>query len=194
MNKSMNTRLAIALVAANCAANGDCKPLSGEGRALTEEGSLAGADKLDVTLCTRTDGLSSRVFLVFFNGSKSTLWFPMQSDPAYKPDKDALKIWFGYSDEVHGMLMGQYMLPEMHAVRPGKGFKFELTSPLLVQSVLDASMGTTIQVRVATKAFVYSRVRSSQPFQDYIDNSIVFESEAEKTKKAGARVDFPDCP
>lgn len=138
---------------------------------------LTGADKLTLDLIA--DSHLAKVVVVFSNNSNSTLWFPIEPDPAYRLDTKSctLSIWFGYSDAINGRQFGQYMLPAMHPVRPGEEFKFDLTSPSLVQNVLKSRLKTKIQVRVATKDFPYSRVRNDQPFEDYIKNSVVFESE-----------------
>jgi hypothetical protein len=172
-------KLVIFLVLATCSVNGICQSSSARESNRAGEALLADTDKLKVGLHTGAGDLSTKVFVEFFNGSKSTLWFPIELAPAYRPNKKShlLKIWFGYFDEVNGLHKGQYMLPAMHPVQPGEKFKFELASPSLVQNILKARMKTKIQVRVATKAFTHSRIRNSQPFEDYINNSIVFESE-----------------
>ncbi|MGR4896622.1 hypothetical protein ACIPR8_15270 [Stenotrophomonas sp. LARHCG68] len=134
-------------------------------------------------------GDSSTVLVEFSNCSSSTLWFPIEVAPAYRPNRQSrvLEIWFGYFEDVYGLQKGQYMLPAMHPVQPGEKFVFELASPPLMEDVLEAKK-IGVHVRVATRAFESSRIRNEQPIDDYINNSIVFELngiELMQTKGAG---------
>ena len=119
--------------------------------------------------------ISSKLSVVFFNASKMTLWFPIEPKPAYRVSEKShlLEIWLGYFEEVHGLHKGQYMLPAMQPVRPGGEFKLELTLTPEAKKALKAGAKAKIRARIATKYFVDSRIRNSQPFEDYLSNSIV---------------------
>jgi hypothetical protein len=141
-------------------------------------------DKLKVEIQVRADDRSIKAFVVFFNASQATLWFPVQGTPTYRPDEQShlLHIWFGYFDEVDGVDKGHYMLPDMHAIKPGEKLEFELTSPKIRQELLKMRMKAKIRFRVATKAFAQSRIRNNQPIEDYINNSIVVQSDTSASK------------
>ena len=149
-----------------------------EGCAGSAEAPTAGTTMVKVNLRASVGNSSTKVFVEVSNCSKSTLWFPVEVTPAYRPNKQSrvLEIWFGYFEDVYDLQKVHYMLPALHPVQPGDKFVFELASPPLVEDVLEAKK-IRVQARLATRAFESSRVRNEQPLDDYVNNSIVFDSE-----------------
>lgn len=169
--------LAISIALVFCALSVTSQTVSAQESSRASSLKLADADESTLELIL--DNSSDRVSLVFSNNSTSTLWFPVEPDPAYRLDKESctLSIWLGYSEVINGRQFGQYMLPEMHPVRPGEVFKFDLTSSSLAQNVFKYNLKAKIQVRVATKDIPFSRARNNQSLEDYIINSVVIKSE-----------------
>lgn len=175
MRKLINCSLIAILFSIVFPMDGMCQlPGMGEGSNVGDL-RLVNIGKSKVELHIYTENHVSKAFLIFSNTSNSTLWFPFESSPAYRSDEKSrrMKIWFGYFDEVYG---AHYMLPMMQPVKPGEKFKFELAGRSLVHELSKVGMKTSIQVRVATKAFTQSRVRNNQPIDDYVNNSIVLEA------------------
>jgi hypothetical protein len=176
MRKFISRNLIVFLSFAMFSVNGVCQ--SAGAKESNEPGNAVLVDKLKIELHIAASDRSSKAFVVVFNGSEATVWFPIDPTPAYRPDEKLhlIKIWFGYFDEIHGMHKEHYMVPAMHPVHPGETFKFELTPPSIVGKILKKGMKPEIQVRVATKGFIHSRVRNNQPLDYYINNSIVVDS------------------
>lgn len=169
----------IIIVLAIIFASAGCKSSSASERGGVKAENLVDIAKLKVGVRVSPNERSPKVIVEYFNGSQSTLWFPVEPTPGYRQDDNSkqILIWFGYFDEVYGLHKGQYILPAMEPLRPGEKLQFELTSPVLARSILESGATTKIRVRVATKAFPKSRVRNDQPFEDYISNSLVFSSD-----------------
>lgn len=188
MSRFAFPKLAILFVAI-CALAYVPQSFGSEGYAGSAEVPMAETNIINVNLRASVGDSSTKVFVEVFNCSRSTLWFPVEVAPAYRPNRQShvLEVWFGYFDDVYGLQKGHYMLPAMHPVQPGEKFVFELASPPLIGGVLEAKT-VRVQARVATRAFESSRVRNEQPLDDYINNSIVFDSEVsgcERTKGDG---------
>lgn len=176
MSRFVFPKLAIFFVAISALA---CTPLAlgSEGCVGSAEAPMAGTTIVKVNLRASVGNSSAKVFVEVSNCSRTTLWFPVEVAPAYRPDRQSrvLEVWFGYFEDVYGFQKGDYVLPALHPVQPGEKFEFELASPPLVEGVLEAKK-VRVQARVATRAFESSRVRNEQPLDAYINNSIVFDS------------------
>lgn len=177
MSRLAFTELAILFVAI-CALACVPQAFGAEGYAGSAEVPMAETTIIKVNLRASVGDSSTKVVVEVSNCSRSTLWFPVEVAPAYRPNRQSrvLEIWFGYFEDVYGLQKGQYMLPAMHPVQPGEKFVFELASPPLIEGVLEAEK-IRVKARVATMAFESSRIRNEQPLDDYINNSIVFDSE-----------------
>jgi RHS repeat-associated protein len=189
MRSFMSRKIIIFLCLAIWSVNGICLSLNGK-ESDKVGGAVSGNEgQLKVELHVDANDSPLKAFVFFSNASESTLWFPIQPTPAYRLDKKShvLNIWLGYFDEVHGQHEEHYILPSMHPVQPGEKFIFELASPALVQALLKTGTKTKIQVRVATKAFKASRIRNGQPFEDYINNSIVIDPDSTLLQGVNAR-------
>ena len=176
--KSNCSKFVVLAAFAVALASGSCRIFSATETAKAKEIQSVDVGKLQVRLHSQNENEASAV-VEYFNGTQSTLWFPIEQNPGYRQDANSkvISIWFGYFDDVHGLHKGQYILPAMRPLRPGETLQFELTSPVLARIVMVPGSKKRIGVRVATKAFSESRVRNEQPFEDYIANSIVFFSE-----------------
>jgi hypothetical protein len=157
-----------------------CAPqaFGAKGYAGSAEVPMAETTSIKVNLRTSVGDSPTKVVVEVSNCSRSTLWFPVEVAPAYRPNKQSrvLEIWFGYFEDVYRLQKGQYMLPVMYPVQPGERFVFELASSPLIDDVLEAEQ-IRVHARVATIAFESSRIRNEQPLDNYINNSIVFDSE-----------------
>ncbi|WP_411851534.1 hypothetical protein ACLB90_02855 [Stenotrophomonas sp. LGBM10] len=177
MSRLAFTELAI-LFFAICAPACVPQAFGAEGYAGSAEVSTAETPVVNVSLRASVGDSPAKVVVEVSNFSGSTLWFPLQVAPTYRANRQSrvLEIWFGYFEEVYARLTGHYMLPAMHPVQPGEKFVFELASPSLIEGVLEAKK-IRVKARVATMALKSSRIRNEQPLDDYISNSIVFDSE-----------------
>lgn len=122
----------------------------------------------------------ARAVVQFSNRSGHDLWFPAEESPSYRPDEraGALRIWFGYFDEVYGQYRARYMVPPMRIVPPGETLALELKSPALIEKLSERRLTPQLLSRVATKQLRESRTRGEQPLEDYIEHSCTISSPA----------------
>jgi hypothetical protein len=119
-----------------------------------------------------------RAYVRFANNTRMGLWFPASPEPAFRPEEEpkSLKIWFGYSEEVHGKYAGRYMIPPMRLVPPGANCRVELTSPALLQKLVERRLAPVLEARVATIKLRQTRSRGEQPLDEYLQHSCVIQS------------------
>jgi hypothetical protein len=117
----------------------------------------------------------SRVFVVVSNDTNSPLWFPVESAPVYKPDRQhrRLQIWFGYFNGVYGAHKGDYVVPRFQVVSPGSKYKFEITSPELINAIRDLHGNVNLSARIASKFIRSSDLRNEHPLNEYVKYSFV---------------------
>jgi hypothetical protein len=119
-----------------------------------------------------------RAYVRFSNNSRARVWFPASPEPAFRPEEEhkSLKIWFGYSEEVHGKYAGRYMIPPMRLVPPGEDCRVELTFPALVQKFLERRLAPSLEARVSTIELRQTRTRGEQPLDEYLQHSCIIQS------------------
>ncbi len=118
-----------------------------------------------------------RAYVHFANNTPMPLWFPAEQEPAFRPDEHAkaLTIWYGYFDEVYGEQVGRYMTPPMRLVLPVSDIKVEITSPSLVEKLLQRHLSPHLKVRLGTRELPESNTRGDQPLADYVQHSCVID-------------------
>lgn len=111
----------------------------------------------------------------FFNGTHMPIWFPIEPEPAYRPDYDAriVLIWFGYFDELYLQYRERYMIPPMAMVSPDESIRVPIKAQALVDILVKQRFTPRLFVNVATTKITPSRTRGAQPLDDYLANSCV---------------------
>ena len=136
----------------------------------------ANCDEISKTVTARVEIAASRprrVNIRVRNASSMPLWVPAQSEPAYEFDAQGhrVTIWMGYFDQIHKDYRDRYVIPSMTAVQPGHELVNEITSPDLVEMIVEKGFAADLNIRVATRELRVSRVRGEQPLDDYIAHS-----------------------
>ncbi|HVF50522.1 MAG TPA: hypothetical protein VNA19_10575 [Pyrinomonadaceae bacterium] len=117
----------------------------------------------------------ARLYVVFANRHKMTLWFPHERLPSYEVDEAArlVVVHYGYFEEFYGAQRERYMLPPMRAVPDAGEHSLEIKDRKLVRLIFASGYRTRLQARVALRAFAKNDVRGEQELDAYLKESCI---------------------
>jgi len=119
-----------------------------------------------------------RLRVVLSNRTTLPLWVPRDGEPAYRAVESdrTVVISYGFFEEVYGSHREHYMIPSMEVVPANQQHEWEITDPELMERVLGPGYRTTVQLRLALRAFEAVPLRGGQDLAGYLKESCVVRS------------------